>query len=84
MPAQANSTLALIARNKIPYIIFPWHENQPRRIFSVRIAPPTCHTRMRARRKNTAGPRDYLLALFHSVKWFRALFVLPVEYTKKT
>ena len=27
--------------------------------FSVRTPPPTCHTRMRARRKNTAGPRDY-------------------------
>ena len=27
--------------------------------FSVRIPPPTCHTRMRARRKTTAGPRDY-------------------------
>ena len=24
-----------------------------------RIPPPTCHTRMHARRKNTAGPRDY-------------------------
>ena len=29
MPAQANSTLALISRKKIPRI-FPWHENLSR------------------------------------------------------
>ena len=52
-PARANSTLALIARKKIPHI-FPWHENLsrvPRRIFPRGFPPPTCHTRMRARRK---------------------------------
>ena len=37
------------------------HENLsrvPRRIFPRGFPPPTCRTRMRARRKNTAGPRD--------------------------
>ena len=43
------------------------HENLsrvPRRIFPRGFPPPTCHTRMRARGNNTAGPRDYSRGTF--------------------
>ena len=45
------------------------HENLsrvPRRIFPRGFPPPTCHTRMRAHRKNTAGPARLLSVYIYS------------------